>query len=403
MKIGSNYSPVYFKGIYNQTNNISDERSKTVSEPYMPLENIKTFYNNSIFPSLEISKIQNEINEKFILKSNGDWKQDSITLKNDNIKTFADDIFEIIQKYSLNTPNKIIEAFEKTANMSEQEIKNYSDKFSLWAYRYASKKKMQVKQEFLQDFLTSINRIKSVGTGNSPLSMEDLKSMINTKAERINKRHDNNTLNNRVKEKIKYSSDEILPDEKIILNEEEMQELRKLARTDENLSYEELCQKAVNKYVGGDYSILKASENVQKAILNTLPRYNSTKWEHCINSDFEKPPVVRWLSIYENPDEFVKKFNEGEIYKYNRIQSCSKEEKFCENEFKDSTPEMIVKFVIHPKSETSKARDLGERKYGDREVLYPANQEFVILDKELVAYNDQNNSFYRWVIHMQEK
>ena len=403
MKIGSNYSPVYFKGIYNQTNNISDERSKTVSEPYMPLENIKTFYNNSIFPSLEISKIQNEINEKFILKSNGDWKQDSITLKNDNIKTFADDIFAIMQKYSLNTPNKIIEAFEKTANMSEQEITNYSDKFSLWAYRYASKKKMQVKQEFLQDFLNSINRIKSVGTGNSALSMEDLKSMIKAKSERINKKHNNRTLNNRVKEKIKYSPDEILPDEKIILNEEEMQELKKLARTDENLSYEELCQKAVNKYVGGDYSILKASENVQKAILNTLPRYNSTKKEHCINSDFEKHPVVRWLSIYENPDEFVKKFNEGEIYKYNRIQSCSKEEKFCENEFKDSTPEMIVKFVIHPKSETSKARDLGERKYGDREVLYPANQEFVILDKELVSYNDQNNSFYRWVIHMQEK
>ena len=404
MKIDSNYGSVYFKGLYSKPDNVDAQKPKTVSEPPVYSENTGTFYNNSFLASLEIQKIQNEINEKFILKGSNDWNEDRKTVNGDNLQDFSDGIFEVMQKHSIDTPNKILKAFEKTANMSEEEITNYSEQLSLWAYRYCAKKKMQVKQEFLKDFLTSIQRMKNVGTGNSPISMEDLKLLLDEKVKRVCHKHNEYRLNERVKNEIKYSSDEVLPDEKIVLNEQEMQELKNLAFTEEDLSYEELCQKAINKYVGGDYSLKGASKRVQKAVLNSLPRYNSSKITHYYDglNDFEKHPVVRWLFI-KNPEEFVQNFNKGEIYKYNNIQSCSKIGTYCENEFKDSTPEMTVKFIIHPKSETSNARDLGERKYGDNEVLYPANQEFVILDKELVKFHDREQDFYRWVIHMQEK
>ena len=53
-----------------------------------------------------------------------------------------------------------------------------------------------------------------------------------------------------------------------------------------DLSYEELCQKTVNEYVGGDYSILKASENVQKAIHTLIKNIDSANVPLSLISQF---------------------------------------------------------------------------------------------------------------------
>ena len=55
---------------------------------------------------------------------------------------------------------------------------------------------------------------------------------------------------------------------------------------------------------------------------------------------------------------------------------------------------------MHPKSETSQAYNLGY----NQEVVYPAGQQFRILDKELVEHIDPSTGagYLRWEIHMQE-
>ena len=62
-----------------------------------------------------------------------------------------------------------------------------------------------------------------------------------------------------------------------------------------------------------------------------------------------------------------------------------------------------MKFVIHPKNNLTMAYDIGKREYGDREVIYPAFTKFNVLDRRLVAQQAEDGTFYRWVIHMQEK
>ena len=59
-----------------------------------------------------------------------------------------------------------------------------------------------------------------------------------------------------------------------------------------------------------------------------------------------------------------------------------------------------IKFVIHPKSETSRAYNVGY----NQEVVYPAGEKFKILDKDCIEYIDTTNGSgcMRWEIHMQE-
>ena len=380
---------------------------KNVSMPLLDvfpvsLDSIKANYCPNISSTYDLSKIQDEINEKFIMKGNEDWTVErDVIIPHNNPEEFANDIFNIIKKYDINNPKEIHQILEKAANMPKEEIAKYSESFSIWGFRYAAQKKMEIKQEFLKE----VQKSMSFRRKDEYLFPNDIKSLLDLSAETVNRKHNVEFLNRDVERRIKYEPDNVLPDEKVELNDEEMKELKKLARTEEELPYEKLCQRAMNYYVGGDYSLMYASEKIQKAVLNNCPRYNSKNRKHYSDglNNFENHPVVRWLQIVENSDEFVQNFKEGDTYKYKYLQSCSKDGTYCENEFRDDTIEKNVKFIIHPKSETSKARDLGDRKYGGLEVIYPANQEFVILDKALVKYHDGKNDFYRWVIHMQEK
>ena len=233
----------------------------------------------------------------------------------------------------------------------------------------------------------------------SIISKEDLIKIANSKIEQINRKYSDCSFLEKVKLEINYNN-ETSPEKSILLNEEEMKELKKLAKTDKNLTQAELCNIVIDKYVAGDSSLKRASENVQKAVLYSQPKYTSCP-RNCY-SDFNYPPVVRWLYI-SNPDQLIKNYNNGDIYKYPFLQSCSKDYYYAENQYNDNEWSSNVKFIIHPKSETSKAVDIGRRKYGNNEVIYPPNQEFVILDKQLVRYTTPKSDFYRWVIHMQEK
>jgi hypothetical protein len=66
----------------------------------------------------------------------------------------------------------------------------------------------------------------------------------------------------------------------------------------------------------------------------------------------------------------------------------------------DDNIRMNVKFVMHPKNQTSKAYLLGT----DNEVVYPQGQQFRVIDKELVEYiNPKTNmGCVRYEVHLQE-
>ena len=339
---------------------------------------------------------------------NGDyWENDGFEKenkiqRNHNLDEFSEKLFEIMKKYNINTQPSIRTAFDKFANISDEKIKEYSDTFSLVCYKNNAKKKMQVKREFLKEFLNRITK-ETYYEGKFIYSENDIKTIMSETKIKIENKHSGTELNKRVKEKLQYSPDEVIEEEKIVLNDEEMEKLKYYARTEENLPFEELCNKAINVYVSGDYRLMGAPERIKKAVLCSLPRYNSSKDKEAYDSfGFGKSPVSRWMYI-QDYDDFAKSFNIGDTYKFDNLKSCSKCNSYCENEFRDNNIDMNVKFVIHPKSETSNARSIGLRKYGDKEVIYLPNQEFTVLDKALVKFHDKENDFYRWEIHLQEK
>ena len=69
-------------------------------------------------------------------------------------------------------------------------------------------------------------------------------------------------------------------------------------------------------------------------------------------------------------------------------------------DYGDHLSTLNVKFIMHPKTETSRAYYLGR----NQEVIYPAGEQFKILDKSLVEYIDPKTGLglMRWEIHMQE-
>lgn len=409
MKIGTNYNfkSLNFSGLNNDNKKETGNYTNSLNQDYKTVssDNLRAFYCTNVFSCNEQSEIKKEIDKIFCIKKTDsmNWSDERRVLQSNNLTEFSNNIFDVIQKHSLNTPNKIIRALEQNANISDEQLENISNSFSCDAWKYTAFKKMQIKRELLQNFLMTVNKF----SGDWVLKecdINDLKLSLDSKVEKINNKYNVDNQNKRVKDKIQYNKEDDYVEEKIILNDKETEELKELARTQENLPMEELCQKAINIYVGGDYSLKDASENVQKAVLYSQPRYDSKLQSRFYDgyNDFDVHPVVRWLWIKE-PDKFVENFNNGDTYKYEKLQSCSKNCCYCENQFSDETPENNVKFVIHPKSEISKARDIGERKYGSREVIYPPNQEFVILDKQLVKYHSKEEDFYRWIIHLQEK
>lgn len=151
--------------------------------------------------------------------------------------------------------------------------------------------------------------------------------------------------------------------------------------------------------------------NVQRAVMQLGGRYNSKEpmktealYEMIADKDykqeFENEPVYHWFGN-KNPEKFVAELPKvGEIYELPRLQCCSTHKHYAEDDYGDHVSGLDIKFVMHPKSETSRAYSVGY----NQEVVYPKGEQFIILDKELVEYIDPktNAGYYRWEIHMQE-
>ena len=159
------------------------------------------------------------------------------------------------------------------------------------------------------------------------------------------------------------------------------------------------------------------SDEINTMLINSLPRYNSSKKPQRTIEDpvfynstyanfnykneFKYEPVYRWLS-FPNPetDHIEKLPRNGEVFESDRVLSCSMNKVYAEDEYNDENSHMNVKYIIHPKSEISNARVLGY----NQEVLYSKGQKFRMLDKELVEYvtPDKDKSYFRWEVHIQE-
>lgn len=165
------------------------------------------------------------------------------------------------------------------------------------------------------------------------------------------------------------------------------------------------------KYISG--GVYGMDSKLQDACIQEFKRYSS------IDDKFIKTlnqPVYRWMDVQEGMDEFLKKMpKEGGIYCPKKLQSCSKTRLGAETCFHDNNPSMNVKFVIYPKSQVSKAYDIGEGKYGPFEVIYPSDSQFRVLyknieeikhDEKLLVPAMENNtktgSHMQAVVYLQE-
>lgn len=117
--------------------------------------------------------------------------------------------------------------------------------------------------------------------------------------------------------------------------------------------------------------------------------------------EFDIEPVYHWFGM-NNPEKFVKRTlpNVGEIYTVPERQCCSTHKHYAEGDYGDHVSVNNIKFIMHPKSETSRAYNLGL----NQEVIYPAGEQFRILDKQCVEYIDPETGagYPRWEVHMQE-
>ena len=253
--------------------------------------------------------------------------------------------------------------------------------------------------------------------------------------------------------KINYSDIDI-PPERIMLSNKEKEEFRRLClennekfngKLTPDMSYEEIadkwCELRVSDYVSTAEAI--GTPRMQMAALQTLPRYSGE-----IGADGQVQPLVRWLhtcpgrkpkngsitnyNYYKkqgmiehaeferrridtypkrlekwksyDTDKYVNEtFKIGETYSYPQMQSTSTSLTWSEGVFRDDNPGMNIKFIIHPRSKTSKAYYMGSKSIGDGEAVYLPDTKFTVLDKRVERAEDSvGNIFYRHIIEMQE-
>ncbi len=152
-------------------------------------------------------------------------------------------------------------------------------------------------------------------------------------------------------------------------------------------------------------------KDIQVAVMQLGGRYNSKKpqdtealyeviAEKKYKQDFVNEPVYHWFGC-KDPEKFVAQLPKvGDIYELPQLHCCSTHKHYAENDYGDHISGLDIKFIMHPKSETSRAYNVGY----NQEVVYPKGEKFRILDKELVEYIDPktNYGYYRWEVHMQE-
>lgn len=108
--------------------------------------------------------------------------------------------------------------------------------------------------------------------------------------------------------------------------------------------------------------------------------------------DFDIEPVYHWFRM-ANPEDFVINVlpKKGDVYTLKDVLCCSAHKHYAEMGYGDHVVSQNIKFIIHPKSEISRAYNLGY----NQEVIYPSGEQFRILDKDCVEYIDKKNRFWK--------
>lgn len=245
--------------------------------------------------------------------------------------------------------------------------------------------------------------------------------------------------------RVKYNDIDV-PPEKIVLSSNEKEEFKRIClehnglfnkELTPNMTFEEIadywCRARVMHYVQDAEKL--GTSRMQMAALQTLPRYSGE-----IGADGQIKPLVRWLHKFKekmpskpvyNPNQteamnnlkfttyprrleewknydlehqwIDETFKIGETYSYPKMQSTSTSLTWSEGVFRDDNPGMNVKFIIHPRSKTSKAYYMGSKSLGDGEAVYLPDTKFTVLDKRVERAEDSvGNIFYRHIIEMQE-
>ena len=226
-----------------------------------------------------------------------------------------------------------------------------------------------------------------------------------------------------IKAQLKYEKELVAPKSRPLTNQERKFALEELEQARlEDLEWDvliipKLPKNATDKEIYDAWAKAHlgtfdfSDDELQEAVMQLGGRYNSKHpievkdgfdcvAEKDYKQEFENEPVYHWFCV-QNPEKFVKELPKtGETYKLPKIHCCSTHKHYGESDFADNISSMNVKFIMHPKSETSRAYNLGY----NQEVVYPKGENFKILDKEFVEYidPDTNIGYYRWEIHMQE-
>jgi hypothetical protein len=256
--------------------------------------------------------------------------------------------------------------------------------------------------KFINDILKTIDETAQIQGENTSSYLERIM------AKRIEFfKNKKDSFNQAIKSKLTYldnSEEKIvtLTKEEVETLKNELNEIFKYGNSERTVgtSIDHMAYTWKHKYISGGGS-WAGSDKSETAILQSFPRYNSGAGDI-----FDKEPVYRFLSI-NDVEGFLKQFEKaGSEYSYPKLQSCAKYRKGGDT-FMDYGTHLNVKFVIHPKSGVSKAHNIGKGKYGNSEIIYPANAKFRYIGKvneEIFPsnYKQEGRSFDRWEIHLQE-
>ncbi len=189
-------------------------------------------------------------------------------------------------------------------------------------------------------------------------------------------------------------------------NEADVEGMSKLSAEATDMEIYEAWQQA---HLGG---FIFSNRHVQLAVMNLGGRYSAkhpiktksffeTIAEKNYKQDFDIEPVYHWFRMANSEDFVINVLpKKGDVYTLKDVLCCSTHKHYAEMGYGDHVVSQNIKFIIHPKSEISRAYNLGY----NQEVIYPSGEQFRILDKDCVEYIDKKTGFGRmlWEVHIQE-
>ena len=303
------------------------------------------------------------------------------------------------------------EEFESIANSYNKDNCSMDDSVQLNVWL-----NLQDRKQLLKDLVELHQQVPNIE--NDRLSVY-IKKLINIREDNIKKNE--LAIKERILSLLQYDKEYHPSLEKVNLTKEEFQEAKEIYEKNwdklgEDISEKRLKNAIINDWVSG-CGQYRYTDRMYRYAFQDLDNYISRD----TNGNYNRQPVYRWVNMNKVSgnnlyDDIINRIKIGEVYNPARIQSCSNNRFCAENEFRDDNVNMNLKFIIHPKSNISRAKDLGQRKYGNREVVYMNGEAFRILDKRLVKcripideynYKTQQNeevikTAFRYIVEMQE-